>query len=37
MFFTRLERSDGSVVVRGGDRIESIEDERRRRREERQQ
>lgn len=37
MFFTRLERSDGSTLVRGGDRIESIEDERRRRREERRQ
>jgi len=35
MFFNRLERSDGSTLVRGGDRIESIEDERRRRREER--
>jgi hypothetical protein len=37
MFFTRLERPDGSVVARGGDRIQSIEDERRARREQRQQ
>lgn len=37
MFFTRLERSDGSTLVRGGNRIELIEDERRRRREQRRQ
>ena len=37
MFFTRLERSDGSVVARGGDTIESIEDERQRRREQRRE
>ena len=35
MFFSRLERADGSVLARGGDRIESLEDERRRRIEER--
>jgi Family of unknown function (DUF6152) len=37
MFFTRLERADGSVLARGGNRIESIEDERRRRREQSRQ
>ena len=37
MFFTRLERSDGSTLQRGGNRIQSIEDERRRRREQREQ
>lgn len=35
MFFNRLRRSDGSELVRGGNRIQSIEDERRRRIEER--
>jgi hypothetical protein len=37
MFFTRLERTDGSVVVRGGNQIQSIEDERRARRAQREQ
>jgi hypothetical protein len=37
IFFTRLERADGSVVVRGGDRIQSIEEERRARRAQREQ
>lgn len=35
MFFMRLERSDGSTVARGGDTIQSLEDERQRRREQR--
>jgi len=37
MFFTRLERNDGSVMARGGNRIQSIEDERRQRIEQRRQ
>jgi hypothetical protein len=37
IFFTRLERNDGSIMVRGGNRIQSIEDERQRRRERRRQ
>lgn len=37
MFFTKLERSDGSTEVRGGNTIQTIEDERQRRREQRRQ
>jgi hypothetical protein len=37
MFFVRLERVDGSVMLRGGNRIQSIEDERRRRIDQRRQ
>jgi hypothetical protein len=37
MFFTRLERSDGSVMARGGNTVQSIENERQRRIEQRRQ
>jgi hypothetical protein len=37
MFFTRLERSDGSVIARGGNTVQSIENERQRRIEQRRQ
>jgi len=35
MFFNRLRRADGSELARGGNRVQSLEDERRRRIEER--
>ena len=37
MFFTRLQREDGAVLARGGDRFQLIEDERRQRIEQRRQ
>lgn len=37
MFFTRLQREDGEVLARGGDRFQLIEDERRQRIEQRRQ